>query len=56
MSTSSRTLPEGYAKETGINLMQKVFKQIADAQQEELALEKGHSVTLHGHLRFFHHR
>jgi len=30
-----------YARETGINLMQKVFEQITDAQLEELALETG---------------
>ena len=30
-----------YAEETGINLMQKVFEQITDAQLEELALETG---------------
>lgn len=30
-----------YAKETGINLMQKVFEQITDAQLEELALSTG---------------
>ncbi len=30
-----------YAKETGVNLMQKVFEQITDAQLEELALETG---------------
>jgi len=30
-----------YAKDTGINLMQKVFEQITDAQLEELALETG---------------
>ena len=30
-----------YAKETGINLMQKVFEQITDAQLEAIALETG---------------
>lgn len=30
-----------YAEETGTNLMRKVFKQITDAQLEELALETG---------------
>ncbi|MFO7945052.1 MAG: transposase, partial [Anaerolineales bacterium] len=30
-----------YAEETGINLMQKVFEQITDAQLEKLALETG---------------
>ena len=30
-----------YAKDTGINLMQKVFEQITDAQLEDLALETG---------------
>ena len=30
-----------YAKDTGINLMQKVFEQITDAQLDELALGTG---------------